>query len=131
MAMTDPVADMLTRIRNAVKARHDKVDIPSSNLKANIVGILKREGYISNFKLIKYGKQGKIRVFLRYIHGDPVIIEMKRLSKPGRRLYCGKEDIPTIRGGLGIAIVSTSKGVMTDAEAKKLGVGGELLCSVW
>ncbi len=131
MAMTDPVADMLTRIRNAVKARHEKVDIPSSNLKANIVGILKKEGYISNFKLIKDGKQGKIRVFLRYVNGDPVIIEMKRLSKPGRRIYCGKEDIPVVRGGLGIAIVSTSKGVMTDAEAKKLGIGGELLCSVW
>ncbi len=131
MSMTDPIADMLTRIRNAVKAKHDRVDIPASGIKKEIARILKEEGYISNYKFIKDGKQGILRLTLKYYQGQPSLKGLKRLSKPGRRLYAGYEDLPKIRNGLGIAIISTSKGVLTDAQARKLKVGGELICAVW
>ncbi len=131
MSMTDPIADMLTRIRNAVKAKHDRVDIPASGIKKEIARILKEEGYISNYKFIKDGKQGILRINLKYYQGQPSLKGLKRLSKPGRRIYAGYEDIPKIRNGLGIAIISTSKGVLTDAQARKLKVGGELICAVW
>jgi len=131
MSMTDPIADMLTRIRNAVKAKHDRVDIPASGIKREIARILKEEGYISNYKFIKDGKQGILRINLKYYQGQPSLRGIERLSKPGRRIYAGYEDIPKIRNGLGIAIISTSKGVLTDAQARKLKVGGELICAVW
>ncbi|HSR10936.1 MAG TPA: 30S ribosomal protein S8 [Thermodesulfobacteriota bacterium] len=133
MGMTDPLADMLTRIRNANKARHEKVDIPASNLKNEVARILKDEGYIKNYKLIKDGKQGLLRVYLKY-DGDTrkqVISGIRVISKPGLRRYVGASEIPPVLRGLGVAILSTSKGVMTDRDARKGNVGGELLCSVW
>jgi small subunit ribosomal protein S8 len=133
MGMTDPLADMLTRVRNANKARHEKVDVPASNLKGNVIRILKDEGYIKNYKLIKDGKQGILRIYLKF-EGETkkqVISSLKTLSKPGRRRYVGADEIPAVLRGLGLTILSTSKGVMTDKEARKLKVGGELLCSVW
>jgi small subunit ribosomal protein S8 len=132
MGMTDPLADMLTRVRNANKARHEKVDVPASNLKGNVIRILKDEGYIKNYKLIKDGKQGILRIYLKF-EGETkkqVISSLKTLSKPGRRRYVGADEIPSVLRGLGLTILSTSKGVMTDKEARKLKVGGELLCSV-
>jgi small subunit ribosomal protein S8 len=133
MGVTDPLADLLTRVRNASKAKHEKVDVPASNLKGNVVRILKDEGYIKNYKLIKDGKQGTIRIYLKF-EGETkkqVISGLRTLSKPGRRRYVGAEEIPAVLRGLGVAILSTSKGVMTDKEARKQNVGGELLCSVW
>lgn len=130
--MTDPIADMLTRIRNALKARKEEVDIPSSNLKKRIAEVLKEEGFIKGFKVIPDGKQGILRVFLKYDEqGSPVISGLQRVSKPGRRVYVGKEEIPRVMGGLGVAILTTSRGVMTDREARKVGVGGEVICYVW
>jgi small subunit ribosomal protein S8 len=133
MGMTDPLADLLTRVRNANKAKHEKVDIPASNLKGNVIRILKDEGYIKNYKLIKDGKQGVLRVYLKF-EGETkrqVISGLRILSKPGRRRYVGADEIPSVLRGLGLTILSTSKGVMTDREARKQKVGGELLCSVW
>ncbi len=133
MVMTDPLADMLTRIRNANKAKHEKVDVPASNLKAQIARILKEEGYIKNYKLIKDGRQGILRIYLKY-EGDrknPVISGLMTISRPGLRRYVKKEEIPQVLRGLGTAILSTSKGVLTDKEARKLNVGGELLCTDW
>jgi len=133
MGMTDPLGDMLTRLRNANKAKHEKVDIPASNLKAQIARILKDEGYIKNFKMIKNGKQGILRVFLKY-EGETkkqIISGLKLISRPGLRRYVPKAEIPLVLRGLGVSILSTSKGVLTDREARKLNVGGELLCSVW
>jgi small subunit ribosomal protein S8 len=130
--MTDPLADMLTRIRNASTARHERVDVPSSKLKLEVARILKEEGYIKNLKPIQDKKQGIIRIFLKYDEKkQPVIQGIERMSKLGRRLYAGNEDIPRVLGGLGIAIVSTSRGVMTDRQARSLRVGGEVLCAVW
>lgn len=130
--MTDPIADMLTRIKNALQAKKEEVDIPSSNLKLRIAEILKEEGYIRDFKLIQDAKQGIIRVFLKYDeYGEPVISGLKRISKPGRRIYVSKDKIPRVMRGLGVAILTTSKGVMTDREARKMGVGGEVICYVW
>jgi small subunit ribosomal protein S8 len=130
--MTDPIADMLTRIRNALRSKKEEVDIPSSNLKLRIAEILKEEGYIKDFKLIQDAKQGIIRIFLKYDeYGEPVISGLERISKPGRRIYVSKERIPRVMRGLGIAILTTSKGVMTDREARRLGVGGEVICYVW
>jgi small subunit ribosomal protein S8 len=132
MSMTDPIADMLTRIRNSLMARQDRVDIPSSKLKVNVARILKDEGFIKNFKVIKDNKQGVLRVFLKY--GDdntPVIKGLKRVSKPSRRVYVPSDGIPPVLSGLGVGIVSTSKGVMTDREARKQNVGGEMMCAVW
>ncbi len=129
--MTDPIADMLTRIRNASNTKKERVDIPMSKLKANIAEILKKEGFISNYRIIKDGRQGILRIYLWYPEGKSAIIGLKRVSKPGRRVYCGKDDIPQVRNGYGIALLSTSKGVMPDAQAREAGVGGEVLCEVW
>ena len=130
--MTDPIADMLTRIRNALKARFEKVEIPSSSIKVNIAKILKDEGYITNFHVVQDGKQGMLVVSLKYGEkGDPVIAELIRLSKPSRRVYVNKGNVPKIRNGMGVAVISTSKGIVTDTVARQQGVGGELLCSVW
>ncbi len=131
MSMTDPIGDMLTCIRNASKAMHERLDVPSSNLKVDIVRLFKEEGYINNFRIIKDRRQGILRIFLRYSDRQPLILGLKRISRPGRRVYCGKDNIPEIRGGLGTAIISTSRGVMTDAQARRHGVGGEVLCAIW
>ena len=132
MVMTDPIADMLTRIRNANHAKHEFVDIPASKIKKEIANILLEEGYIKGFDVIDDGKQGIIRVELRYQQNkERVITGIKRISKPGLRVYVGKEDTPRVLGGLGIAILSTSKGIVTDKKARKQGVGGEVICYVW
>jgi small subunit ribosomal protein S8 len=132
MNMTDPIADMLTRIRNGVRVKLPKVDIPKSRLKAEIARILKDEGYIANFKIIEREHQGAIRVFLKHGQGDErVITDLQRVSRPGCRIYCGKSEIPRVYGGLGINILSTSRGVMTGREAARTGVGGEILCNIW
>ncbi len=130
--MTDPIADMLTRIRNAGKTKHEKVDVPSSKLKLDIAKILKDEGYIKNYKLVKDRKQGVIRVYLKYSDDEtPVIQGIRRISKPGRRVYVGSDAIPRVMGGLGTAILSTPKGMQTGRQAKKDNVGGEVVCHVW
>ncbi len=131
--VTDPIADLLTRIRNGHMANHDKVDIPSSRVKQEIVRILKDEGFIKNFKVVEpRGSFPSIRVYLKYGHeGKPVIHGLKRVSKPGRRIYRGKHQMPKVLGGMGISIITTSQGIMTDRKALELGVGGEILCSVW
>jgi small subunit ribosomal protein S8 len=132
MNMTDPVADLLTRIRNGVRAKLTKVDVPRSKLKVEIARILKEEGYISNFKLSEDDKQGNLRVFLKYGPGmERVITDLQRVSRPGCRIYCGKDQIPRVYGGLGINILSTSRGLMTGKAAAREGVGGEILCNVW
>ena len=132
MSMTDPIADMLTRIRNANIGKHESLDIPASNFKMSIAKVLKNEGYIKNSKLIKDRKQGMLRVYMKYGPKNERVIEgIKRESKPGRRVYSGFEKIPKVRNGLGILILSTSRGLMSDREARKSKVGGELLCSVW
>ncbi|MEI6125390.1 MAG: 30S ribosomal protein S8 [Pseudomonadota bacterium] len=130
--MTDPIADMLTRIRNANKARFETVDIPASKVKVSVAKILKDEGYIKNYKMVKDSKQGILQVFMKYGQkGAPVISEIKRISKPSIRVYVTKDDIPLIRNGLGLAILSTSKGIITDKEARKQQVGGEVICTFW
>jgi small subunit ribosomal protein S8 len=131
MQITDAIADMLTRIRNAGNAGHATVDIPQSNLKKAIAQILLDEGYISGFECVEGNTQGIIRVTLKYSGKKHVISGIKRISKPGLRTYADKENLPRVLGGLGIAIISTSKGVMTDKSARKLGVGGEVLAYVW
>jgi small subunit ribosomal protein S8 len=132
MGMTDPVADMLTRVRNASGAKFAKVDIPSSKLKVQIARILKDEGFIKNFKVIKDNRQGILRIYLRYDDKNRGVIQrLERVSRPSRRVYAGNEAIPKILNGLGISILSTSKGILTDREARKQGVGGEIMCSVW
>ena len=132
MSMTDPIADMLTRIRNANMVKHQKVDIPSSTLKVNIAVVLKQEGFIKNYKVISDNLQGVLRVYLKYIdEKDSVINEIKRVSKPGGRVYVKSDNIPVVKSGLGVAILSTSKGVLTDAVARKAGLGGEIICTVW
>ncbi len=137
--MTDPIADMITRIRNAVTAKHMRVDLPASKLKAEIARILQDEGYIQGFRLVeapaeKKGQQARqmIRLFLKYgPHGERVISGLERISRPGRRVYLGVDDMPPVLGGLGTSILTTSRGVMTGRAAKKAGVGGEVLCNVW
>ena len=130
--MTDPVADMLTRIRNGMRARHAKVDIPASNLKTELARILKEEGYVQNYKRIDDDKQGTLRVFLRRANdGSEVILGLARVSRPGCRVYVAKDEIPKVQGGLGINIISTSRGLMTGRQAVREGVGGEILCNVW
>ena len=132
MQISDVIADMLTRIRNANDAKHDTVDIPASNLKKSIAQILLEEGYIKNFQIVEDGKQGIIRVTLKYAAGKQKVIHgLKRVSKPGLRIYSNCEDMPKVMNGLGIAIVSTSKGVMTDKKARQANVGGEVLAFVW
>lgn len=130
--MTDPIADMLTRIRNASKAKMEKVDIPLSKLKVEIARILKDEGFVKNVKLVKDRRQGIIRIYLKYTDEElPVIQGLKRMSKPGRRMYAGSSEIPSVMNGLGTVIVSTPKGVQTGKQARKNNVGGEVLCQVW
>jgi small subunit ribosomal protein S8 len=129
---TDPIADMLTRMRNAIIARHAKVDVPASKLKADIARILKEEGYILNFKLAEEGPRKIIKIYLKYNTGaQPVISRIERVSRPGCRVYVGSNDIPKVLGGLGINILTTPKGVMTGRTARKENVGGELLCQIW
>lgn len=132
MVMTDPIADMLTRIRNANHSKHEFVDIPASKIKKEITNILLEEGYIKGFDVIDDGKQGIIRVELKYQQNkERVITGIKRISKPGLRVYVGKEETPRVLGGLGIAILSTSQGIVTDRKARTQGVGGEVICYVW
>ncbi len=128
---TDPIADMLARIRNALMRKKEFVDIPFSKFKLTIIKILKREGYILDYAIIDLKPAPIIKVFLKYKDGEPVIHELKRVSKPGRRIYVNSKNIPTVINGLGIAIISTSKGVLTDKEARKENVGGELVCTIW
>jgi len=133
MGMTDPLADMLARLRNASKAKHEKVDIPASNLKVQIARILKDEGYVKNYKVIKDGRQGILRVYLKY-EGETkkqVISGVRLISRPGLRRYVKRAEIPPVLRGLGLSVLSTSKGIITDKEARRLNLGGELLCSVW
>jgi small subunit ribosomal protein S8 len=132
MVMTDPIADMLTRIRNGNHAKHESVDIPASNIKKELANILLSEGYIKGFDVIEDGKQGLIRVELKYTDDKGrVITGIKRISKPGLRVYVRQDEIPRVLGGLGIAVLSTSKGIQTGKNAKKQGVGGEVICYVW
>ena len=131
MQITDPIADMLTRIRNANDARHATVDVPASKLKIAIAQILKDEGYIKDFEVQEGNYQGVIRITLKYLGKEKVITGLRRVSKPGLRMYAGAEDLPKVLRGLGIAIISTSKGVMTDKNARKEHVGGEVLAFVW
>ena len=130
--MTDPIADMLTRVRNGNNVKHETVDIPASNIKKEISQILLDEGFIKGFDVIEDGKQGIIRIEFKYgNNGQKVISGIKRISKPGLRVYVKSDEVPRVLGGIGIAILSTSKGIMTDKEARKQGVGGEVICYVW
>lgn len=130
--MTDPISDLITRIRNANRANHEKVDIPSSRLKQEVVRLIKEEGFIRNYKVLEDKRQGVIRVFLKYgPNRERVINNLERISKPGRRIYTTAEGIPRVLGGLGVAILSTSHGVMTDRQARRARVGGEVLCYIW
>ena len=131
--MTDPIADMLTRIRNAIRARHTQVEIrPVSKMKTGIAHILKKEGFIEDYRVEGEGKNARIVIALKYTsEGQPLISDLQRISKPGRRVYVGKDEVPWVKNGLGIAILSTSRGLLTDREARRLGTGGELLLYVW
>ena len=132
MTMTDPVADMLTRIRNANVAHHDTVDVPCSKMKKSIAEILLAEGYIKNFEIIENGPQATIHIEMKYGAGkEKVISGIKKISKPGLKVYVKKDEVPKVLGGLGVAIISTSNGIISDKEARKLGVGGEVICYVW
>jgi small subunit ribosomal protein S8 len=131
MSLSDPVADYLARVRNAISAKHDKVDIRASRVKVEITRILKEEGFIQNYKIQEDKVQGTIRLFLKYSDGSPVISGLKQVSKPGRRIYAHKDKVPKVVGGLGISIVSTSRGIMTGEQSHRAGVGGEVLCQVW
>ncbi len=132
MAMNDPIADMLTRIRNAGKAKHNRVDIPGSRVKEQVAAILKQQGYIKNYKFIQDGKQGVLRVYLKFDkEQNHVIYGLERVSKTGRRVYTKSKDIDSVRNGTGIAILSTSRGLMTDKQAVRENIGGEILCTVW
>ncbi len=128
---TDPIADMLTRIRNAIKARHAKVDVPASRLKTEIARILKEEGYILNYKMTEDGAKKSIRIYLKYhANNKPVISELMRVSRPGCRVYVGQDEIPSVLGGLGVNILTTPRGLMTGRAARKEGIGGEVLCTI-
>ncbi|MFQ6083429.1 MAG: 30S ribosomal protein S8 [Candidatus Aminicenantia bacterium] len=131
MSLTDPIADMLTRLRNAIQVHTREVSLPSSKLKVEIAKILKEEGYIQNFKVEDDNKQGILRLTLKYYQNKSVISGLKRVSKPGVRVYCTADSIPKAMDGLGIAIISTSKGILTGKRCKQLGVGGEVLCLIW
>lgn len=132
MVMTDPIADMLTRIRNANKMRHEKVEMPASRLKADVLAVLKKEGFIVDYQMVKDGVQGKIVVALKYTSTKERVIKgLKRISKPGLRVYTSVENLPKVLNGLGIAVISTSRGIMTDREARLAQVGGEVLAYVW
>ena len=132
MVMTDPIADFLTRIRNANMVYHEKVEVPSSKVKKAITEILKEEGFIKDYEYIEDGKQGTLRIFLKYgPNKERVISGLKRISKPGLRVYAKKDELPKVLGGLGIAVISTPKGIMTDKKARKEGLGGEVICYIW
>lgn len=131
MVMTDPIADMLTRMRNATIVKDKVVEVPSSKIKLELAKIFKDEGYIQDYEFVDDGKQGSIRVYLRYNGKENVISGLKRISKPGLRVYAQKDEIPKVLGGLGIAVLSTSKGIMTDRKARTEGIGGEVICYVW
>jgi small subunit ribosomal protein S8 len=132
MSVSDPIADLLTSIRNACKAKHKKVDVPASSLKAEVVRVLLREKYINNYKQIDDKKQGLLRIYLKYDAKErPVIQGLERMSKPGRRVYLRQHELPRVQGGMGTGIVSTSSGILTDKEAREEGLGGEYLCRVW
>jgi len=132
MSVTDPIADLLTSIRNACKAKHKKVDVPASNVKAEIVRVLLREKYINNYKTMDDKRQGILRIYLKYDARErPVLMGLERVSKPGRRVYVRRHQIPKVQGGLGTALISTPSGIMTDLEAREEGFGGEYLCRVW
>jgi small subunit ribosomal protein S8 len=129
--LTDPIADMLTRIRNSVRIKSEKVDIPISKIKLEIAKILKEEGFIRAYKILKDRKQGILRLIHKYIDSQSVISGLKRISKPGRRVYVGSDEIPRVMGGLGVAILTTSRGVLSDKTCRNEGVGGEVICHVW
>ena len=129
--LTDPIADMLTRIRNAVRIKADKVDVPASKVKLEIAKILKEEGFIKAYKILKYKKQGMLRLNLKYQDDSSIISDLKRVSKPGRRVYVGRGEVPRVMGGVGIAVLTTSRGVMSDKACRQEGVGGEVMCYVW
>jgi small subunit ribosomal protein S8 len=131
MNMTDPIADMLTRIRNAVTARHTRVLVPASKMKLGLARVLKEEGYIKDIEILKDNPQGTLRLTLRYVDKRPVLTQLKRVSKPGLRVYTKRADIPRVRGGLGVAVLSTPKGLMTGSNAYKQGFGGEVICYIW
>ena len=132
MSVSDPVADFLTCVRNAIGAKHRKLDVPASKIKTELARVLLRERYINNFKVIEDGRQGVLRVYLKYTPEDvSVITGLRRMSTPGRRVYVGKDRLPRVMAGLGASIVSTSRGLMTDREAREAGLGGELICQVW
>jgi small subunit ribosomal protein S8 len=131
MPVTDSIADFLTRIRNAQAAKHKSVDVPCSNLKVAVASILKDQGYIADFAQVADDRQGVLQIKLRYHYGQPVIREIRRVSKPGRRVYASVDRLPRVRNGLGIAIISTPRGVMTDKQARRENVGGEVLCTIW
>jgi small subunit ribosomal protein S8 len=132
MSMTDPIADLLTRIRNALLAKHDRLDVPASKLKLEVCRILQEQGYIRGFRPIPGEPAGQVRIFLRYDdEGLPAISHLQRVSTPGRRVYRGADDLPAVRNGLGVGIVSTSQGLLTDAQARERRIGGEVLCEIW
>ena len=132
MTMTDPIADMLTRVRNANTAKHENVDVPASNIKKEIARILLEEGFIKGYDVIEDGKQGLIRLQLKYGKtGERVIKGLKRISKPGMRVYDDRDTLPKVLNGIGVSIISTSKGILTDKQARELGIGGEVICYVW
>lgn len=131
MSLSDPVADFLARIRNAIRARHQKLDVPASKLKAEIARILKEEGYISNYKTQEEDGKQVLRVYLKYVGTEAAIRDLARVSRPGCRVYIGRDEIKRVQGGMGISIMTTPKGVMTGRQARRDGVGGELLCEVW
>lgn len=131
MTITDPIADMLTRIRNAQMARHESVEFPASRIKLDILRILKDEGYIKDFRVRREGARRVVKVWLKYIDQKPMLSGLKRVSKPGRRIYVGKDEIPKVLDGVGVAVLSTSQGVLPDRQARQRGVGGEVLCFVW
>jgi len=132
MSVTDPIADMLTCIRNAIMAKKKEVTVPSSRMKVEIAKILKDEGFIRNFKVIDDNKQGLLQIWLKYTEDNKSVISgLERVSRPGCRIYCTKETLPVVMSGLGIAIISTSKGILTDKKCRELGVGGEIICKIW
>lgn len=131
MSVTDPIADFLTRVRNASKAKKVRVEIPSSGLKKQLAEILKTESYIHDFALVEDEKQNVIRIHLKYSQGNPAISGLRRISKPGLRIYKGKDELPRVLNGLGTAVISTSKGLLTDKEARKQSIGGEVICYIW
>jgi len=132
MSMTDPIADFLTRIRNANRAKHNRVDIPASRIKGEIAKILLKSGYVTDVKFVDNGKQGLLRIYLKYDQETvPAIEGLQRVSKPGRRIYAKKDEIPRVLGGYGVVVLSTSRGILTGTQAKSEGIGGEVLCQIW